>query len=462
MKYSLSLLLLLSIGIAAVRFQPVAKKPNVIFILADDMGYGDLGCFGQKQIQTPNIDHLAKEGMRFTQAYAGTSVCSPSRSSLMTGQHTGHTYIRGNYGPNRSRVSYPDSIFTMAELFKAQGYATGIFGKWGLGTKGSSGTPNKQGFDEFAGYLDQNHAHDYYTDHLDLNETVIQLPENSGGKKGIYTADWCFDKLKTFVQGHTEQPFFIFFATTLPHDKYQLAVKPQYVNKDWPEGEKIYASMVTHLDQQVGELRKLLKQLKLDDNTLIVFTSDNGPATLAASGPDSPAFDAAFFNSSGGLRGIKREMYEGGLREPMIVSWPNHIKSGTTNTYPVAFWDFMPTFAALTGYKKSMATDGLSILPLLTGGKMTVQPGRPLYWEFHLEDSKVGNMKQAVRWNNWKAVRNSVSQPVELYDLSRDVQEKTNRAAAEPKLVQQLTTLMQQAHRESSYWPVPDAQTTQR
>ncbi len=462
MKKLLLLCLLLTACLAAVQLRTADKQPNVIVILADDMGYGDLGCFGQKQIQTPNIDQLARDGMRFTQAYAGTSVCSPSRSSLMTGQHTGHTYIRGNYGPNRTRISFPDSIFTMAELFKAQGYATGVFGKWGLGSKGSTGTPNKQGFDEFAGYLDQNHAHDYYTDHLDLNETVVQLPENRHGQKGTYTADWCFDKLKAFVQGHASKPFFVFFATTLPHDKYQLAVKPQYADKTWPQGEKIYASMVTHLDQQVGDLRKLLTQLNLDDNTLIVFTSDNGPATLAASGPDSPAFDAAFFNSSGGLRGIKRDLYEGGMREPMIVSWKNHIKAGITNTHPVAFWDFMPTFAALVGYKKPLTTDGVSLLPLLMGATPTTLPARSLYWEFHLEDSKVPDMKQAVRWKNWKAVRNSVNQPVELYDLSRDEQEKDNRAYAEPTVLRQLTALMQQAHTESVYWPVTTAQANQR
>ncbi|WP_266366977.1 arylsulfatase [Tellurirhabdus rosea] len=435
------------------------QKPNVIFILADDLGYGDLGCYQQQFAKTPHLDGLARDGMRFTQAYAGAPVCAPSRSALMTGKHTGHTYIRGNFGPDKKRVSFPDSVFTMAELFRAQGYATGLFGKWGLGAKGSAGTPNKQGFDDFAGYLDQAHAHDYYPDFLNLNETEVRLPENANGQKATFSADWTFNRLKSFVEANARKPFFVYFATTLPHDKYQMPVRPEYRDKPWPEGQKIYASMITHLDEQVGQLRQLLARLGLEDNTLLIFTSDNGPATLPAHGPESPAVNAAYFHSAGPLRGIKRDPYEGGIRVPMLVYWKNKIPKGSQQETPCAFWDFMPTFADLTGYRPKLATDGISLLPLLLG-KPAPQSERPLYWEFHLEgDNEPRDVRQSLRLGRWKAIRHGLLQPTELYDLQADLSEKKNVAAQFPDVTQKLTQLLNTSRTDSPFWPLQPVNT---
>ncbi|HKS37383.1 MAG TPA: arylsulfatase, partial [Verrucomicrobiae bacterium] len=320
-------------------------KPNIIFILADDLGYGDLGCYGQKKIKTPNLDRLAAEGMRFTQCYAGSTVCAPSRASLMTGRHTGHARIRGN-----ERVPLKPEDVTVAETLKPLGYATGIIGKWGLGNEGTTGIPNKQGFDEWFGYLDQVHAHNYYPDHLWRNEGQWSLAANAGGKKGEYTHDFFTRAALNFLKMNQKQPFFLYLAYTIPHANNELGRKTgngmetpgdaPYSGEQWPQPEKNKAAMIARLDGDIGKILNRLKELKLDQDTVIFFSSDNGPHREGG-------VDPKFFESSGPLRGIKRDLYEGGIRVPMIARWPGRIKAGALSDQVWAFWDFLPTAAEL-------------------------------------------------------------------------------------------------------------------
>lgn len=435
-------------GAAEQEASQVQTRPNIIFILADDLGYGDLGSYGQQAIQTPHLDRLAREGMRFTQAYSGAPVCAPARSVLMTGQHTGHTYVRGNFSNEGQRVSFPAETVTVAEVLQGAGYTTGLFGKWGLGAANTSGIPTRQGFDAFYGYLDQRDAHEYYPDSVWVNEEKVLLAKSNLTGKNAYAADWYFDKLKDFVRQNQQGPFFAYFASQLPHNKFQLPVAEQYANQDWPEGQKVYATMVSHLDRQVGELQDLLQELGLADNTLLVFTSDNGPATLKAA-PGDLAVEASFFNSAGGLRGIKRELYEGGIRVPMIVKWPGQVPAGAESDYPWAFWDVLPTLAEVAGAEVEHQVDGLSVLPVLRG-----QPGPErdyLYWEFHLE-GKEQDLNQALRSGDWKVVQNGQAAQVELYNLAQDRAEQQDLATRHPEKVTELTAKMQAARSASPYW----------
>ena len=334
------------------------SQPNIIFILADDLGYGDLGCYGQKQIQTPNLDRMAKEGMRFTRFYAGSTVCAPSRCTLMTGLHTGHCLIRGN-----RRVDLRDDDYTVAEMLQGAGYRTGMFGKWGLGSEGGTGLPTRQGFDEFFGYLDQSHAHNYYPTFLirgserERLDNVVPNPGRQGqgvaSEKKTYSHDLIIREALDFVDRNRDVPFFLYLPVTIPHANNEAGDAGMevpglgiYADRDWPEPEKGRAAMITYLDRDIGRLMKKLKDLGIDRQTIVFFSSDNGPHNEGGS-------ESAFFNSSGSLRGSKRYLYEGGIRVPLIVRWPGEVAEGTESDHVGAFWDFMPTAADLAHTKAS-------------------------------------------------------------------------------------------------------------
>ncbi len=453
---------LLWLQLPSVTAQPSSHRPNVLFILADDLGYGDVGCYGQQLIATPHIDQLAASGMRFTQFYAGTSVCAPSRASLMTGLHTGHTPIRGNREVKpEGQWPIPDSTYTMAELFKKAGYTTGDFGKWGLGYIGSEGDPVKQGFDRFFGYNCQAQAHNYFPDHLWENDTKIDLP-NTLDKQPAYAGDMIQQKALSFIDDNQSRPFFLYLSYTLPHAGLQLPAgdslfefykrkfnEQSVAIKEWngksyqPQAypHAAYAAMVAKLDKYIGEVMAKLKALHIDENTLVIFSSDNGPH---AEGGNDPAF----FKSSGGFRGIKRDLYEGGMREPMIARWPSKIKAGQTSGFVGAFWDFFPTFAALTGVPVTHQTDGISILPTLLNKGQQKQHDY-LYWEFHENGGR-----QAIRMGNWKAVKYRVKEDKnaqwELYDLATDAHETNNIAAKHPDLVKKISQIANHEHTPSA------------
>jgi arylsulfatase A-like enzyme len=420
------------------------KKPNIIFILADDLGYGDMGCYGQKLIQTPNIDKLAAEGMRFTQCYSGSTVCAPARSSLMTGQHTGHTRIRWNApGYNEGRILLPEDL-TVAEVLRDAGYATGAVGKWGLGEPDTTGHPNKQGFDFWFGYLDQVHAHEYYTDYLWKNEEKIVLKGNLNGKQTEYSNDLMAKEVLDFVKASKAKPFFLYHAFTLPHGKYQAPSLEPYADKPWPPTQKTYAAMVTRLDTHVGNLMTLLKELGIDRDTIVFFTSDNGPAARGG--------DWDMFQGAGPFRAKKGDLYEGGIRVPMIARWPGKIAPGVGSDQAWAFWDFLPTAAEIAGAKTPADIDGISMLPTLLGKP---QKGHDfLYWESHQ-----GGFAQAVRMGDWKAVRFGLKEPLELYSLKNDIAEKNNVAAKHPDIVAKIEKYLETARTDSPHWPSRDYRT---
>jgi arylsulfatase A-like enzyme len=466
--------LLLTQNVSAVN--PVVKKdfqkPNVIFILADDLGYGDLSCYGQSKFKTPNIDQLAASGIRFTNFYSGCTVCAPSRSALMTGFHTGHTYIRGNKGMQpEGEEPLPSGVFTVAELFKEAHYATGAFGKWGLGGPGSEGVPEKQGFDEFFGFNSQSLAHNYYPEYLWHNSEKIFLEGNKNVGKAQYAHDEYHNMALQFIEKHKDEPFFLFCPYIIPHaelsapddslfqkfaglfpeipyagtDNGPLYRKGGYGSQAKPRAT--FAAMVSRLDRSVGEIIAKLKQLGIEKNTLVIFTSDNGPHIEGGATPD-------FFQSAGPLRGFKRSLYEGGIRVPFIANWPGVIPSGKRSDYPAAFWDFLPTAAELAGIRYLLPTDGISMVPVLTG-KGIQKEHDFLYWEFH-----EGGTKQAVRMGNWKAVRFGTKEPLELYDLSKDIHEDRNIAAQNPEIIAKIERFLKNARSESTiwqakeYWPV--------
>lgn len=423
------------------------KPPNIIFILADDLGYGDLGCYGQKQIATPNIDRLAKEGVRFTQVYSGSTVCAPSRASLMTGKHTGHGRIRGNRRPDLPLL--PGEV-TVAEVLKQAGYRTGVFGKWGLGNAGDSGVPNEQGFDEFLGYLAHVHAHNYSTDHLWKNRDQFWLQKNFGRRMEEYPPDLFTEHAIRFVEQNKTQPFFIYLAYTIPHANNELGnaagngmevpSDAPYSAMEWPQTERNFAAMITRMDDRVGKLMAALKQAGIDENTLVFFASDNGPHLEGGHKPE-------FFDSNGPLRGTKRDLYEGGIRVPMIVRWPARIKPGQVSSHVWAFWDFLPTAAAAAGAAVPAGIDGVSVLPAFTGE--TASSHEYFYWEFH-----EGGFKQAARIGDWKGVRLGKNLPLELYDLKADLGETTDLAAKYPKAVEKIEQILTTCRTESKEFPV--------
>jgi arylsulfatase A-like enzyme len=433
-------------GAVALRAQ-TPGRPNILFILADDLGYGDLGCYGQQQIRTPNLDRLAAGGMRFTQAYAGATVCAPSRCALMTGLHTGHGYVRGN-----QNLSLRPEDRTVAELLQRAGYRTALIGKWGLGEAYTSGTPNRKGFDEWFGYLNQTLAHTYYPTTLWDNEKEFLLRENFSSKRSGYSHDLFTARALSFLERQRAgSPFFLELAYTIPHANNEAGAQTgnglevpsdePYSSRPWPPVEKNFAAMITRMDRDVGRVLDALRARGLERDTLVIFSSDNGPHREGGQNPE-------FFRSSGSLRGIKRDLYEGGIRVPAIASWPGVIQPGVTSDAQWAFWDFLPTAAELAGADAPRGIDGISIVPALRGRPL---PAREyLYWEFH-----EGGFFQAVRMGNWKGVRNkSRSAPIELYDLASDIGEKLDVAAAHPDVVRRIAGIMTAARNESKEFPV--------
>jgi len=438
---------------------PIGQKPNILFILADDAGYGDFGCYGQKTIQTPNIDHFAQQGVRFLQFYAGAPVCAPSRNALMTGQHTGHTQIRGN-----AKIDLRPEDTTVAQVLKQAGYATGLVGKWGLGSEHTDGTPNKKGFDFFYGYVDQTHAHNYYPTFLVRNETreplrnVVpnegQYGQGVASQKIDYSDDFILAEGLKFMDGHKNGPFFLYYASTLPHandeDKVNGSEIPsfgQYAGASWPDPEKGYAAMITRLDDDIGKLLAKLDELGVAKNTLVIITSDNGAQ-------EEGEHLASYFNSSGILHGIKRDVYEGGIREPFLARWPGHIAPATVTGQVSYFPDFLTTCADLAGVKPPTKTDGISFLPTLVGQPQAQQQHDYLYWEFY-----EGGTKQAVRLGDWKAIRIPMfTGTMQLYNLNADPSELHDVAADHPDLVAQAAADMKEAHVPSPNFPAPGEQ----
>lgn len=433
-----------------------ARPPNIVFIMADDLGYGELGCYGQTQIRTPNIDKLAAEGMKFSDAYAGCTVCAPSRSCLLTGMHMGHTSVRSNPGG----VPILAEDVTVAELLKPLGYATGCFGKWGLGDIDTDGVPWKQGFDEFVGYLHQAHAHYYYPNYIYDNDKQLPLPGNEGDGRGTFSHDVIAERALQFIERNKDRPFFCYAPFTIPHSEYvapddeiYASYNGKFEEPDLPERsnrpnrlirpEKPHATlaaMITRLDRDVGRIVQKLAELGLDDNTIVFFTSDNGAAAASWTG---------YFRSSGPLRGAKRDFYEGGIRTPMIARWPGHIAAGSQSDLPWAFHDVMPTFVDLAGGKPPTNIDGLSALPTLLG-KGEQQRHEYLYWELPNYDSKTGKFldetpAQGLRMGNWKAVRPEANGKVELYNLETDLGETTDVSAGNPELMARIEELLVQA-----------------
>lgn len=464
---------LLSVNTAATRAADLdGSRPNIIWIMADDLGYGDLGSFGQKLIKTPVLDQMAKEGMRFTSAYAGSTVCAPSRCVLMTGLHTGHCRIRGN-----ARIPLEPGDITVAQVLQSAGYETALCGKWGLGEAGSTGIPNKKGFDHFYGYINQHHAHNYYPEFLWRNQERIQLrnqlapaPDNAklrenaefgvnwSVKRIDYSHDLIMAEALEWIRGRSMgraiRPFFLYLALTTPHannegtrgtgNGQEVPELGEYEKEEWSIQNKGQAAMITRMDRDIGRLFALLKERHLDENTLVIFTSDNGPHKEGGNDPK-------LFNPSGPLRGMKRDLYEGGIRVPTIARWPGKIPAGTVNDTPWSAQDFLPTAAALADAdKESMPKllDGRSIVPLLRNETPKDLTERHLYWEFY-----EGPFAQAVRKGKWKAVRKGHTEgKTELYDLSTDLGELKDIASAHPQIVAEMEKIMAQEHVESPDW----------
>jgi arylsulfatase len=479
-----------------------AERPNILVILTDDLGYAELGCYGQEKIKTPNIDRLAAEGLRFTQHYCGNAVCAPSRCVLMTGKHSGHAYVRNNGAPKGLEAlgqkmgwefpgqnPIPDAEVTIAEMLKQKGYATAAIGKWGLGQFGTTGDPNKQGFDLFFGYNCQAHAHSYYTGHLWHNDQKIRLnnnppipgharlpegadpndPASYAAFKGTdYSPERMIEMALQFIRENKEQPFFLYVPSTIPHVALHVPdeeLKP-YLAQGWKETpftaeggygytphqtpKAAYAAMITHLDTDVGRIMALLKELRLDEDTLVMFSSDNGTTHL------DQEVDFEFFESVGPLRGLKGSLYEGGIRVPMIARWPGKIAPGGVTDHISAFYDVMPTLADITGTTPPQGIDGISFVPTLLGRPDEQQQHAFLYWEF----SGYGG-QQAVRMGPWKAVRQDMLRrtnpdplKIELYNLQDDIGESRDLAAEHPEIVAKARAIMQQQHTPSELFPI--------
>lgn len=430
-----------------------ASKPNVIFILSDDLAQGDLGCYGQKLIQTPNIDRMASDGTRYTQAYCGTTVCAPSRTSLMTGLHMGHSPVRANWEIGaEGQLPLPAGTFTVAQLLKSVGYSTACVGKWGMGMFDTTGSPLKLGFDHFYGYNCQRHSHSYFPTYLYNDDKRFDLPGNDGntmieGKGAIYAQDLIADETLKWVRSQKDKPFFLYYSITLPHGTDQINEQGIYQERPWSEEEKNYAAMVTRLDSDVGRLLALLKELNLDNNTLVMIAGDNG-----SSFDPKSQMGKRFDQAANGLRGFKRELYEGGLRQAAIARWPGVVPAGRVSDEPWAFWDFLPTAAELSGatIPSDFKPDGFSLVSFLKGG--TAPQREYFYWELH-ENASL----QALRWGEWKAIRNGPSKPIEIYNLKTDAAESRNLAAEKPELVAKAGAMMKAARVEDPNFPMRDS-----
>lgn len=460
--------------------------PNIIFILADDLGYGELGCYGQRKIRTPHIDRLAAEGMWFTQHYSGSPVCAPSRCTLLTGKHTGHAYIRDNDEMGERGDVWHDlslegqrpllpGITTIGTALKEAGYSTGAVGKWGLGGPGTSGHPNRQGFDFWYGYLCQRIAHNYYPTYLWRNDHKEILEDNEyffphqrfpedkdpndrsaylsyGGK--IYASDRITEEALNFIKSQSAHPFFLYLAFTVPHAALQVPEDslreyegafpetPYLGDKGYlphPTPRAAYAAMVSRMDEGIGRVMALLRSLGIDRDTLVMFSSDNGPTYNGGT-------DSEFFQSAGPLRGLKGSLYEGGIRVPLIARWPGRIEPGTTTGHISAFWDLLPTIADLSGLETPVECDGISFLPTLLGREGKQREHEYLYWEYQ--------GKQALRLRQWKAIRSVEEQTWELYDLDSDIGEKITLASANPELIRDIEKAMAVARTESGLFPL--------
>lgn len=439
---------------AALPAPPSPSGPNIVLILADDLGIGDLGCYGQKLIATPNLDRMAAEGMLFRAAYAGSPVCAPSRCVLMTGLHTGHARVRDNHNHRGERVPLRPDDFTVAELLKQAGYRTALIGKWGLGEAGTHGMPTRQGFDEFYGFLNQDHASEFYPRHIWQDETEIILAGNQGTRRKQFAQDLLTERALQFLDRNADRPFFLYLAYTMPHadselardtgDGYPVPDYGPYASRGWPPPQKGYAAAIHALDRDVGRVLERLRQLGIESNTLVLFTSDNGPASVRGHSPD-------FFRSAGPFRGYKGQLYEGGIRVPALARWPGHIPAGRGCDDVWHFADFLPTVAQLVGIEVPHAVDGVSFGPLLEGRKRAREPGY-LYWEAH---GGTG-FSQAARMGRWKAVRHkSLEAPIELYDLEADPAESRNLADREPQARRRLEEILRAARSDSADYPVP-------
>lgn len=462
------------------------RPPNVVFIMADDLGYNEVGLYGQEKIRTPSIDRIGREGIRFTQHYSGSPVCAPSRCVLLTGLHAGHAYIRDNDEMNERGDVWHDpelegqrpllaDTYTLGTLFQDAGYVTGAIGKWGLGGPGSSGAPNQQGFDFWYGYLCQRIAHNYYPtylwkngekDILEGNEYFYphqRLPDDAdpmdpdvykpySGKD--YSMDFMAREARTFIRDHADEPFFLYLPFPVPHVSLQVPEdslaeyadafpeEPYTGDRGYlphPKPRAAYAAMITRMDREIGSILDLLQELGLTEDTLVIFTSDNGPTFNGGT-------DSEFFESADGLRGLKTELYEGGIRVPMMAMWPGRIPAGSVSDFPSAFWDFLPTFAELTGQTPPGPTDGVSLLPTLEGKAGDQAHREYLYWEFQ--------GRQAVRMNQWKAYRRASDGDFELYDLESDLAETSNVADGYPEVVDRINGIMREARTESELFPL--------
>ena len=442
-----------SVGASTFAFggcaKPSKRKPNIIYILADDLGYGDVGCFGQMKIKTPNLDKMCAEGMKFTQHYAGSTVCAPSRCVLMTGLHTGHAYIRGN-----SKNSMRPEDVTIAEVLKTAGYTNGLIGKWGLGQEGSNGVPTKKGFDYFYGYLDQSMAHNYYPHFLLRNEERVSLknivPNPGPYDQGVaiekieYSHDLFAKEALQFVEKNKDNPFYLYLALTIPHanneggqEGMEVPDYGEYADLNWPEPQKGHAAMISLMDKDIGRLMAKLIELDIDNDTFVFFTSDNGPHREGGNNPD-------FNDSNGPLRGLKRDLYEGGIRVPTIARWPGHITAGTNSDHISAFWDFFPTACDIVGAEIPGGLDGLSMLPVLLGKEEQQQKHEYLYWEFHERNKKIG-----IRFGDWKVIKFINDDHVEVYNLQDDLEEQNDLASQKPDIAEKGLAYMKAARTTS-------------
>ncbi|MEO2046521.1 MAG: arylsulfatase [Pirellulales bacterium] len=449
-------LLCIAMWMSALPAMANPYQPNIIYIMADDLGYGDLSCFGQKKFKTPHLDRLAAEGVTFTDYYAGSTVCAPTRCVLMTGLHTGHALVRGNREVKpEGQAPMPADTVTLPLLLKKAGYVTGMFGQWGLGAPGSTSDPCRH-FDQFYGYNCQREAHSFYPEHLWHNDKKVLLD----GK--TYSADLIAAQSLKFVRANAnkEKPFFLYLPYTLPHAAMQVPKDshapfrkkfPQfedkigsYANSQVKNPVAAFAGMVTRMDRHVGELMSLLMELGIDGQTIVSFTSDNGPHREGG-------HDPVFFNSNGPLKGHKRDLYEGGIRVPFIARWPGKIKPNSMCDHPTAMWDVMPTCLQIAGVDTPAKTDGISYLPALLGKMEQQKTHDYLFWAFYEQGGK-----QAIRMGKWKGVRNNVGRSpdstLELYDLSNDLDESNNIAASHPDIVKQLDGFMESANDESPLW----------
>lgn len=441
MKHAFALLitLLLQPLVTVFAAEKDQARPNIIFILADDAGIGDFSAYGCKYGSTPNIDRLATEGMKFTRAYSGSAVCAPSRNVLMTGQHTGHVLRRANQS-KIGLLALPPEQMTVARLLHDAGYATGGFGKWGLGNPGTTGVAEKQGFDVFFGYYDQKHAHDYYTDHLVRNSDDVPYQQSGKHTWEDYSHTRIANETLKFIEQNKDHPFFCYAAWTPPHGDFVIPENPVFGQKPWSEEIRNYAAMVALVDRDVGRVMQKLKDLGLDDKTLVIFSSDNG-ANEQFIEP---------LGSTGGLRGYKRMLYEGGTRTPFIARWPGKIQPGTTSDVLTSFMDFLPTAADLIGQPAPSKTDGISILPTLLGKPQSAQH-EAIYFEIYEPF-----FQQSVRMGDWKGYRLGTKAKLELYDLKADPAEKQNIAAAHPDIVQKLEAIMSKEHTPSPNYDAPE------